>query len=79
MKPSLAGRLDEKAFNMRSCSETMLEGNMGLKLCECYIYIYICICYVYISDQSLNVQQSPVVTPCYSKETNSLMCSQIQK
>lgn len=40
MKPSLAGRLDEKAFNMRSCSETMLEGNMGLKLCECYIYIY---------------------------------------
>ena len=40
MKPSLAGSLDEKAFNMRSCSETILEGNMGynmaVKLCEYY-------------------------------------------
>ena len=32
MKPSLAGRLDEKAFNMRSCSETILEGNMGYNM-----------------------------------------------
>ena len=55
MKSSLAGRLDEKAFNMRNCSETMLEGNMGynmaLKLGECYIHT----CYMYISNQSVNV------------------------
>lgn len=81
MKSNLAGRLDEKAFNMRNCSETMLEGNMGynmaLKLGECYIYIHTC--YMYISNQSVNVQQFPMVTPCYSKETNSFMYRQIQK